>query len=115
MKVWLDDVRAPYNFGRLGWRWVKTGEGAIELLERGGVKAISLDHDLAPEHYAGEHAKEINGAKTGLDVVKWMCAHRVFPAKIYLHSMNPVGRANMEAEFNALGVSYEIQIAKARL
>jgi hypothetical protein len=112
MKVWLDDVRAPYVFGRIGWRWAQTAEEAIELLERGDVKAISLDHDLAPEHYAGEHAKEIKGAKTGMDVVKWMCSHRVFPPKIYLHSMNPVGRANMAAAFDALGVPYEVQIAR---
>lgn len=113
MKVWLDDVRPPYRFGRAGWQWVLTASAAIELLKRGQVEEISLDHDLMPEHYVGGHDNGIH-TWTGMAVVDWMCANRVFPARIYLHSMNPVGRANMAAALDAANVPYEIQIARVQ-
>lgn len=104
--VWLDDVRPPE---KEGWVWVKTADAAIELLETGDVTALDLDHDLAFEHYAGvSDANEIlvpadkPKEKTGLDVCLWL-RQRIetdptfkLPA-VRLHSMNPVGRANMAA------------------
>ena len=51
MKLWLDDIRAPWKFGCIGWTWVKTADEAIELLKTGKVEMASLDHDLQPLHY----------------------------------------------------------------
>ena len=88
MKVWLDDVRpAPP-----GWTWVKTAPAGIELLARGDVTELSLDHDLGDDDQG-----------TGYDVLVWMeeaCARDAWsgPAPtIHIHSANPVGRSRMLA------------------
>ncbi|WP_338033874.1 cyclic-phosphate processing receiver domain-containing protein [Herbaspirillum huttiense] len=54
MRVFLDDERAP----PVGWVRTYWPEGAIALLEAGGVVEISLDHDLGDD----EHG-------TGYDVI----------------------------------------------
>jgi hypothetical protein len=107
MKLWLDDIRDPAkrlfinNRERLEldrlWTWVKTADRAIELLATGDVTFASLDHDLAPEHYAEEQQLPATGAKTGYDVVCWMEEHDVWPVEgVVVHSQNPAGRARME-------------------
>ena len=50
MKVYLDDVRQAPE----GWVRTYTVAETIELLKTGEVVELSLDHDLAPEHYAGQ-------------------------------------------------------------
>jgi hypothetical protein len=98
MKLWLDDVREPWKHGCLGWEWAKTATEAIALLQTGKVTEASLDHDLAPEHYpwSGVPLERCHG--TGYDVVVWMEEHNVWPPNgVRVHSMNPVGRARMEA------------------
>ena len=62
---------------------------------------ISFDHDLAPAHYEammtnGDYRRE----KTGLDCAKWLadyCHRHDEPFPQYsVHSLNPVGRQNIE-------------------
>ena len=95
MKIWVDDVRpAPF-----GYRWIRSVNEAIqticnyELMYRasGGkefyfIELIDLDHD------AGDYAKD------GGDYIKlldWLVeTKRFYPVK--LHTMNPVGRENMQ-------------------
>lgn len=99
--VWLDDERKkPSEFDV----WVKTADAAIAELEAGGVTTISLDHDLAWEHYEtaceayrddGSLDRSRFRERTGYDVVLWMAEHNVWPATIYVHTLNPVGRADM--------------------
>lgn len=64
IKVWLDDIRIPENWEHPGWTWVKTADECIELLKKGNVEEISLDHDLG----------EVNGKqeKTGYSVICWI-------------------------------------------
>lgn len=104
MKLWLDDIREPWKHGCLGWEWAKTADEAIALLKTGKVTEASLDHDLAPEHYCPVDKLEIpiiRGEKTGYDVVCWMEANNVWPVDgVRVHSMNPVGRARMQAVIN---------------
>ena len=94
MKLWVDDVRpAP-----TGYRWYKTVNDAKESIENnelmhkvsGGkpyytIELIDIDHD------AGDYASE------GGDYIKlldWLEeTGRNYPIRI--HSMNPVGVANM--------------------
>src|SRR4051812_24744480 len=102
-KIWLDDVRPAPD----GWEWCKTAEDAIMIIRVDAfmndvgtphltqISDISLDHDL------GE------GVKTGYDVVKeleWCVAHcqgyRV--PNITIHSMNPVGRENMQRAIDSI-------------
>jgi hypothetical protein len=64
--LWLDDERDPrdprvqerFN-AEPGMIWVKTAEAAISRLKAGGVRHISLDHDLGT-------------TLTGLDVARWI-------------------------------------------
>lgn len=99
--IWLDDERKKSVEFDV---WVKTADEAIAALQAGDVDLISLDHDLADEHYPcasgagyGEAALDRSRfrEKTGYDVVLWMAEHNVWPATIYVHTLNPVGRADM--------------------
>lgn len=83
MKLYLDDVRkAPQN-----WIPVRNVLDAIQLLDEQEIKEISLDHDLG------------NGHLTGLDLInqieKEVIERNFKPPKMYVHSMNPVGRKQM--------------------
>ena len=86
MKLFLDDQRIP----PAGWTHVRTSQEAIEILKRGNVTEISLDHDLGDD---------VRG--TGYDVVLWI-EEAVFtrdfdPPQITVHSANPSARRKMLA------------------
>lgn len=95
MKLFLDDLRPAPD----GWTHARTASEAITHLQRGGVTALSLDHDL------GEAEAEV---RTGYQVACWIeqCAHEgrwnVVPKTITIHSANPVGRANIQAAIDAI-------------
>lgn len=86
MKIWVDDLRpAPDS----SWLPVQRSEDAIELLHSamvlsraGGtpdhIEVMSLDHDLG-------------GDDTTRPIVLWMCENEFWPAKVVVHSANPVG------------------------
>lgn len=57
MKVYLDDERRTPT----GWHRVYWPSEVIELLKKGGVEEISLDHDLGDDDRG-----------TGYDVVLWI-------------------------------------------
>ena len=83
VKVWLDDdpVDRP---APEGWVQVLTAKHCIELLDKGGVTDLSLDHDLGGDE---EHG-------TGYDVVLWLAeqseAHgrNLWPDRLDIHSAN---------------------------
>lgn len=88
MKLWLDDVRLPPNND---WTWVKTVKDAKALLELGMITEASLDHDLGCDIFGRNN-------QTGYDLCKWMAETDNWPTQsIRVHSMNPVGRMNMQA------------------
>ena len=88
MKIWLDDIREAPE----GYVWVKSVNAAkrsILAAESRGrhISLLDLDHDL------GDYA--IDGGD-GIELVKWIVeTGRRF--NIILHTMNPVGRQNMQA------------------
>jgi len=82
--LWLDDVRPAPE----GWVHARSVNGAIALLRVHRVSEASLDHDL------GDYAAD---GGDGVRLVLWMAEHGVWPAQVRVHSLNPVGRANMEA------------------
>jgi len=92
IRVYLDDERKTPD----GWHRAYSVEDAIAFLKTGLVEEISLDHDLAPEHYAGQL-----DSRTGYAVVLWL-EQRVMEDEnfvlpiVRIHSMNPVGREHME-------------------
>ena len=89
MKIWIDDVRPAPD----GYIWCKSVNRAIELLSDlinfgvDDIEVLDIDHD------AGDYAKD------GGDYIKlldWLEeTGRSYPIRI--HSMNPVGVANMRA------------------
>lgn len=93
MKLWIDDVREPS-----GWRqntdeyaWclsVNQAKNAIEHFEEWyRVELIDIDHD------AGDYA---NDGGDYIKLLDWLEeTGRNYPIRI--HSMNPVGIANMRA------------------
>ena len=90
MKLWIDDVRpAP-----TGYEWVKSVDQAkmvIDINERlvgaSVIALIDIDHDAGIyAQYGGDYIKLLDWLEeTG----------RNYPIRI--HSMNPVGVANMRA------------------
>lgn len=95
MKIWLDDIRpAP-----TGYIWCKSVNQAINEIEthelmvrKSGhnfyqVDLIDCDHDL------GDYASD---GGDGIQLLNWLEAtNRNYP--IRLHTMNIVGRMNMQA------------------
>lgn len=85
MKIYLDDERPTPN----GWVRAYWPSEVIELLERGGVIEVSLDHDLGDDQRG-----------TGYDVILWIeeavatCGFN--PPKIVVHSANTSARTKME-------------------
>ena len=77
LRVFLDDERtAP-----VGWHQVRWPDEVIELLKKGKVSEISLDHDLGDDERG-----------TGYDVVLWIeeqvITQGFCPPKISVHSAN---------------------------
>ena len=93
--MWLDDERpAPP-----GWVHVRSVTAAKKLLLSGAVDEASLDHDLGMckaciKGFDG-NSPHRRHRKSGYDLVLWMMDRRIWPAKVKVHSMNPVGRQNM--------------------
>lgn len=84
LKMWLDDERSmPEGFDL----HVKTAKEAIDMIRKGGVSMVSLDHDLG------------DGNGTGYDVAKYIEESAfngaLIPVDVRVHSANPVGRANI--------------------
>ena len=83
-KIWVDDMRmAPEGF-----RICRNYKSAIATIEyfslcEGGIDFISLDHDLGEE-------------KTGYDIAKYIVENNISIKAFSCHSMNPVGKKNIE-------------------
>ena len=88
MKLWLDDIRpAP-----AGYKWVHSVNGAkqsIVACEKRGepVELLDLDHDLGDYAHRGGDA---------IKLIYWLIERNTL-YKIRLHTMNPVGRQNMQS------------------
>ena len=86
MKIWIDDMRhAPE-----GYIWYKSTREALRgivLDHKDEVELIDLDHDAGEyAQYGGDYIK----------ILDWLEeTGRNYP--IHIHSMNPVGVANMRA------------------
>ena len=91
MKLWIDDVRPAPE----GYDWAKTTNTAIAVIQfsegigfpHGPIELIDIDHDAGEfAQYGGDYIKLLDWLEeTG----------RSYPIRI--HSMNPVGVANMRA------------------
>lgn len=87
MKLWLDDIRPAPE----GWKWAKTCADAFNIIyvflgeSNEEWTDLALDHDLGEQH------------EDAIEFVKWLDTHNLWPTnRPTIHSMNPVGRKNME-------------------
>ncbi len=90
MKIYLDDVRVAPK----GYVLAKSVNQAIRLIEQyektEKIEIIDLDHDL------GDYAKD---GGDGIKLLDYLVENQKFyPVK--LHTMNPVGRDNMQRVIN---------------
>lgn len=86
-KIWLDDLRPPPDDS---WFHLATVDGVISLL---GTM------ELVPELWVWAEASfdhDLGDGKDAIELCNWMLKNRIFPIKRpAIHSMNPVGRKNM--------------------
>lgn len=91
IKIWLDDIRIAHK----GFSWchsVNEAKALIEKCEKEGlvIELLDLDHDL------GEY---VSDGGDGIKLIDWLAeTKRIY--KINLHTMNPVGRENMQREID---------------
>ncbi|OCL90817.1 cyclic-phosphate processing receiver domain-containing protein [Arcobacter porcinus] len=97
-KLYLDDLRdLPDN----SYTLVRSYMEAIDFIENNGIpEFISFDHDLGVD-------EKDNLLPTGYDFAKWLVDMDIdnihkFPKNFsfYVHSANPVGKANIESYLN---------------
>ncbi len=90
MKIWLDDVR-PAPEGYIHCRSVREAIDAIEKGEKmEKIELVDCDHDL------GDYACD---GGDGIKLLDWLVERgTLYPVR--LHTMNPVGRENMQRIIN---------------
>ena len=81
----------------------------IDELSRGGWDIVHLDHDLGDDVINADTVIDGRGRTrllTGLDVVRWLggCDDEMLPKRVIVHSVNPVGGADMSKELIARGI-----------
>jgi hypothetical protein len=100
--LFLDDERFPPDDGR-EWVICRTcADALVEVLSRGFPNYVSFDHDLGHDKWTGhEFAKHlvendiISGDKES------RAAYKFAPDfDFYVHSQNPIGKANIEGLLN---------------
>lgn len=84
MKIWLDDIRPSPK----GYMWCKSVNRVIWLIQTTieDIEVIDCDHDL------GDYASD---GGDGIKLLDWLAENELY-YPIKLHTMNPVGRANMK-------------------
>lgn len=113
-----DNQRTPYKvsawfakeyrhyFTTNVWERVYTYDQFVKMIKRHGLpQIVSFDHDLAEEHYARVGDSSYKGVKgTGFHcmqfMIEYMIDNELPPPRVFVHSMNPVGRENIAILFN---------------
>ena len=127
-RIYLDDVRTPYDEEWIVVRSYSEFVATIEKLGLHNIIEMSLDHDLGREamseyfnnvspNYTLDYNNIIN-EKTGYDCAKWLVdhfydkhpealtKHRIFRGtkiefpNVYVHSANPIGASNIMGYIN---------------
>lgn len=132
-RLFLDDIRTPMDAWKYTgfdpyfnqyWKIVRNYEEFTDNILREYKKSnfpelIGFDHDLSFEHYSDMmgNAEEYNKLsktfqeKTGMDCAKWLvefCMNNDLKLpEFYVHSMNPVGKENIESYLNNFKRRYE--------
>ena len=115
--IFLDDIRTPIStrhvqLPRASWKVVRDYKGFCNAINQyynkynGVPHFIAFDHDLDAEHYTeGVPLYGTYAEKTGYDCAKWLaefCRAKGLALPDFIcHSMNPVGKKNIEGFLNA--------------
>lgn len=115
--LFLDDVRVPTDVTWANipadqhYSLVRNYKEFVDLITlRGLPKFVCYDHDLADIHYGhGLNNDDIPydsyKEKTGYDCAKWLvnyCVGKNIKHPSYVvHSMNPIGKSNIESYINS--------------
>ena len=119
--LFLDDIRQPRDvkwvtIPRYPWTIIRDYNEFVDVIHKNGIpKYVCYDHDLSDEHYNNYH--EINQlgqlgidynqfkSKTGYDCARHLVsectAKGVKHPPYVVHSMNPVGKLNIESYINS--------------
>ena len=111
--LFLDDIRVPTDITWVAipvdqhYTVVRNYKEFVDLITlRGLPKYICYDHDLADSHYGhGLKNDEIPynsyNEKTGYDCAKWLVdycfAKKLKNPPFIVHSLNPIGKKNIES------------------
>lgn len=116
--LFLDDIRHPTEafeytqqtmFLQKKWEIVKNYNEFIKWITKNGLPDfVSFDHDLADKHLWIDNKKskkwkdtQVYAEKTGYDYAKWLVDYcldnNLDCPKFYCHSMNPVGKDNINS------------------
>lgn len=115
--LFLDDYRIPKDayaymkhpiYISVDWIVIRNYYAFITLIENKGIpEIISFDHDLADVHYKKKvfDYNDESQEKTGYHCAKWLINYCIdnnkkLPVEIFVHSMNPVGTANIKSLFD---------------
>lgn len=114
--LFLDDIRNPNmaysivkdkRYNELSWIIVRDYSEFVSFIVKNGLPSlISFDHDLDISHYVDwSESTPMTEEKTGYDCAKWLveyCMDNNCSLPDYLvHSMNPVGKANIIGLFQS--------------
>ena len=117
--LFLDDFRIPsdafnytnnpvYNIE--SWVIVRNYDQFVDYITKNDVpEIISFDHDLSDIHYSHQNTEipyEEFSEKTGYHCAKWLIYYcldnkKELPKIILIHSMNVVGKQNIESLFKS--------------
>lgn len=113
INVYLDDIRTPLDES---WVVVRNYDEFVKFIGETGLEnihTISLDHDLG-ESAMAEYFNNVHPnykldydnikEKTGYDCAKWLVEEslktKIPLPKVYVHSANPIGSANIMGYIN---------------
>jgi len=119
--LFLDDIREPDwitiyktdpSYNKLQWVVVRNHNELVDYVTKNGMpELVSLDHDLADEHYQVTSVAIRNGfdiskdftEKTGYDSLKWLCNYaldnHIKLPKMKFHTANYIGFKNMSTYY----------------
>lgn len=99
------------NLPKVDWTVVRSYNEFVNVITKLGLpEIVSFDHDLADTHYLefhkawnGDKTLDYNnmGEKTGYHccqyLIDYCISHKLPLPEIYIHTMNPIGRDNIQS------------------
>lgn len=103
IRLWVDDLRDPADFGRPEFHWVKSNTEAIRVIDTYGneIDEVSLDYDIC-HTLPGDSTilKPVACAETfeatARFLVYYVLMHKELHFPVTLHTSNPEGARKME-------------------